>query len=417
MENKEENFDISNAFIGVAIASFDMRSGIKILEQWNLQHVDDFTENLNFSFRMVLGNVHRQGEEWLLNFLQQNIVIHQLDWFISNSTFIIKRPKDVYYAIQIILKQNEEFQSVPVTNILHSFLQYLTIAAKNLINKNDSLSKLKPLIDKKVDEFKIILKSGFTNLPNFNIIPVENVFFSTCLTSHLQTHMNTIIETTSIQECENLLNFLSHFTLPYQKRFSSLSLSPTPTPGLFLQCVQRQTIPIEDILIEFPTPCTWIRFPERQIIQTPSLDAHRNIHLEYLNVTSMNDFDDPEVKKRSSKLKQQLKLSNVNGYVHWANNVVSLVIKNDRAKHFICDQYLSSLIKTALMVTAMADSYIRKQCTLPVQLDCVASIMRMMKVSFKDDALLIVNVAQIYDPEIQKKLGLSKKVSLQLKLV
>ena len=49
------------AILGVAIGSFDLLSGVKVVESWTPE--DNLPVPFEDIFKMVLSNVHRQSEE------------------------------------------------------------------------------------------------------------------------------------------------------------------------------------------------------------------------------------------------------------------------------------------------------------------------------------------------------------------
>ena len=63
----------------------------------------------------------------------------------------------------------------------------------------------------------------------------------------------------------------------------------------------------------------------------------------------MNDIDDPEIKRKLSKIKQQFKITTVNNPTKITNNIISTINDNSKAKDFICEQKLNSLVKMSLI--------------------------------------------------------------------
>ena len=404
-----------------SIASFDMMSGIRVLDTYNYSSSCKAISNdtLNMTFRMVISNVHRQDEECFFNnnFLVKKIDLKELDLLIFNSIFLIKKTKDVYYSVELVLKRCDDFLKMPLVDTFSEVMKELATATRNLLIRNEGLNSLKSFVDKKVNDLNVCLNSGIWELPKLNFIVVDQPFFSTCLTSHFQTQMRTIIElnTNEGNKTSDLKNFLCHFLLDYQLRLSSFNILQVPNPYLYLQIVEKQTAPIEEILIEFPKPCTWIRLQEKQVFQSPNTEIYLNIHSDFLNSSLMNDIDDPEIKRKLSKIKQQFKITTVNNPTKITNNIISTINDNSKAKDFICEQKLNSLVKMSLILISLTNSLLKKTGTYPIPIETTPGFFKMLKINNKHDALLIINIAQNSDPMILKKLGINKKNQLQFK--
>ena len=113
-----------------------------------------------------------------------------------------------------------------------------------------------------------IFNSGVTISNDFSFPELQyDVFLTEVLTSHLQTEMTTVIESSDEESALNLFKFLSLFCLTNQLSLSSDKYKSYVVPGLYLQIVTHQDEFPLTTLYTFERPWTWIRLDEKLVVQ------------------------------------------------------------------------------------------------------------------------------------------------------
>ena len=401
--NGEENPPL----IAAAIASFDILSGIKVMNQWLPNHGTLPIPLLDI-LKLTLSNIHRQKEEALLQFVTSTSDMQQVGLFVVSSYFMIQKKKDkIFYNVSLIFDRNS-IDPKRFSPYLEEECREIAYTAKSTISSNSPLSKLDVLIQRTNEVCQILSRSGVSKLPDIVVHPSDAAFFGLILTAHLTTHMNTVIESNNPEEAEKYGNFLAHFTLPNILQHACLDYLPAPVPGLSIQLVSKQPDTTEDFLLRFRSPTTLIRMPERLVISTPSADTQERAHGDFMIANAI------ESGQRQIKI-AQLKMQYKNSLIQvkpapWATATVAVMTQMPKNTHsLICRQQLNSIIGLSLAVIEFVDEKLSLSKSAFLQPDEINDIIKTLKLTGKNDLSLIISVAQMFDQSLQRKLFLSRK--------
>lgn len=320
--------------------------------------------------------------------------------FVVFSQFGIKKPKLVPYSVAVFYRKSVVKHSPHILDILLEHVQEIAVGVKILVLKSKELGRLEPILTRSADHIERIIQCKGITCEEIEL--TQDQFYASAVTSHWQTQMTTVIEATSVDDAKKLLRILSCFTLPYQLALSSDVFEAVPTPGLYLQIVERQTTPIEEHLAKCNGPCTWIRLPERQIYQTPPVDIQKRIHEEYL-FTSLTSYLDEEVdvKRKVNKLKQQTK-ANFNSTSPFVSAGLATAC-NARVPRAICNQMLNSMVRNAVTFIALVNDFLRTNGIHLVKSERALEFLKTLGMKGKHDTPTILAIAGIFDPLIYKK--------------
>ena len=397
----------NNPLIGIGIASFDIMSGIHIIEKWIFQE-EDITNQLESLFRMTLSTVHRQEEEFFTDILFSTIEISTNNWFVETGIFYLNsKPKNIFISICLIFKSNNLVKSIRFHECSIYYIKLLTNIFKVIYFKNEINKKLKNLIENIYEDFNILSNCIPSASPTFEIDQNESQFFTNILQSHFKTQMNTIIESSNLTEAQRIFNFLAQFTLPNLFEFSSNELKKYPNYFLHVQCIEKQNIPIEDILISFPGPCTFIKVLEKQVFMTPPKKTHILARNEFNDLIATSyDIEDIDQKKKFLKSKTiPFKLRQV-------NNACSTI--KDFVKNFIStiplyrlnlsEQWVSSLIRKSLnLITIINDNLEISNSTILTS-DQFQEIIKLFSLKDIDEIDILISFSCLIDENILKVL-------------
>ena len=138
-----------NAILCIALASFDLVSGVKVTADWIFTSDGTIPVPLEDLFKMSLANVHRQSEDLLNQSCSYTSYaeICSLNLFVLTNIFVIPRkPYNVYYGLSMVIDSNILGGSANLTSSLSSRCAYLSSVAKYFIQKgNDHNSTSTPV--------------------------------------------------------------------------------------------------------------------------------------------------------------------------------------------------------------------------------------------------------------------------------
>ena len=127
-----------NSILCIALASFDLVSGVKVTADWIFTADGTIPVPLEDLFKMSLANVHRQSED-LLNqssSYTSYAEICSLDLFVLTNIFVIPRkPYNVYYGLSMVIDSKSIGGSSYLTSSLSSRCAYLAVVSKYYIQK------------------------------------------------------------------------------------------------------------------------------------------------------------------------------------------------------------------------------------------------------------------------------------------
>lgn len=343
-------------FIGIAVGSFDLLSGIRLCHAWVFQKEEKINEKIENALKVTLANVHRQSEEFY-NVVSTSIIeMQNFKWFITNTIFLVsnnttnpsmKRNKfiSVIFIFKSILIRNDFHLKNSLLILTRKFAQNV----KSCFTNNHPFTSLKEYIDIIIYRGSCLIQSGIPKSyyvlnKEFKLSTTEFLFYATLLTSHIQTKMTTVIETSSLTDALQIVSFLINFMFPFQIDQSSIQHMLAPVPGLFLQIVEKQKQPIGEIVRNFNGPVTWLRiFDRKKIFQFASTSKFKpNASAAPPPLESFEVFSDGQ--ERDAKP----------AVANWSLATVQLLLSSQSKNEskVICEQQFSELARHALFFVA-----------------------------------------------------------------
>ncbi|EAY21706.1 hypothetical protein TVAG_237320 [Trichomonas vaginalis G3] len=399
----------SPPLLAAALASFDIRYGVRIVHEWYPNH-GKLPIALIELLKLTLSNVHRQEDNAFSQFLTSTTDIPSLNLFIVSSFFIIPQKKEkIYYNVSLILNRNQIDTTKFISNI-EDTCKEIAIFAKTTLNSNLPINKLNILIQHANEVFEVLSKAGIKTLPDFSIHPTETPFLSLILSAHFHSQMNTIIESNNPDEAYKIAVFLAHFTLSQILETAPLEYLPAPIQGLSIQTISRQVATPEEILLTFKTPTTLIRLPEMQVIFSPYQDLQERSYGDYLVALPL---ENPEKEQRIAHVKAQYRelLNNATRYP-WALATMSIMMQMPpESLNLICQLQLNNVVTLALSLIAVVQEKLDKGSLPFLSQDDVNDSIRILKLTGKEDLNMVASIAQIFDSSIQRKLFSYRKDS------
>jgi hypothetical protein len=352
--------------LAAGIASFDMLSGIRVIQSWLFSDtVDPF--NLTDLFKIVLSNVHRQSEQSYAEFSISTVEMPTLNWFLVNSIFIIPNAKrqPVYYSAGLIFNLTTIPTAPEFNDILSSWSRIFTIVSKGLLLNSRPLKGLGDLINLISLDISTVSRVSISALPSFEISPNDAILYSRLLTAHFQTQMTIVIESANNmpEHSQQIACFLAHFSLPHQRRFSSLELLPKVSPHLFIQCVQPQGQgAYQDLMLLFDRPITWVQLPDRRdgpvkIYKSDvTFEEHRALQEEFIRTKFVHreTGDEGGLNKRLRDLRESLRIQDLIVPAPWCIVRVALLLETPENSRFLfCAEQLAGIVRTAVSLVAI----------------------------------------------------------------
>ena len=380
------------------ISNYSNLIGAKILKLWNIQKFDLII--INNIIKTLLFNVQRQEEFFFIDF--PIIFLEQVEYnMITFSSFFFNKLNDnsSIYSLFFSFKNKSNQINSRIFNQIKPLLSNFTEKTSNLILNKDNYDFL-------CNNF-ILIATEIQNLifPIINKFEINNFqfpknFLSSILTSHFQTQMTTIIESSNINLSLELFSFLSKFLLISQKELSSNELSPIPLPGLFLQIVQNQDILPIDYLSKFERPWTWIRLNSFEVYQSPDISIQNQIFLNSFYKNSQKN-----IKILKSNLIKLIKPS------LWSIQFIDKYISSPQyIQNFLCEQKLGNFIRNSMLIIELVSKFIKKNNLLTQ--DIVENIEKILNLNDKEEIKAIVSLAHFFDQQSYNKMYNDKKIVL-----
>ncbi|OHT00884.1 hypothetical protein TRFO_32358 [Tritrichomonas foetus] len=383
--------------VAMAVASFDLLSGIKVGYRW-LFTDDDICENLDDVCKIMLCNVHRQNEQAFECCATSTIELQCFGWYVTNAIFLKNQPntkKNIYISVGLVFKSEKIKNNPHLSESLIFWTKIFANCVKTTITKNEQLSSLRRIAERVSMECNNLISAGILELPPFNPSPADFYFYSILLTSHIQTQMRTVIESSSPKDAQTVASFLASFMIPFQLELSSLEHRQNPVSGFFLQCVERQKQSPEEHMITFQKPVTWLRLPERQILRTSDLNLIQTTE-NYTILIESTDRDDQEVKSQFTRIKNLYKVQQMTSPSHWALNTNLLLNQFPKlARKIVCEQQLAELLRTAFALISIQNGKPEK---------LTAPILKLLRIQTQDDAEMVLAIAKLYDHDIARQI-------------
>ena len=393
--------------ISVVIASFDLLSGIKICHRWIFEKIEEsnrveYLQNLDDVLKVTLNNVHRQSENNFENgCVTSTAEFPCFEWFLTNVVFLYKNStfakRGIFISVGFIFHSKFIGNNLYLNNSLMYYTKIFANFFKQMVIKNENFNifpSLKGFLQRIANECSRLININLrlqnnglmSNITSFSPSPENLNFFAILLTSHMQTQMTTVIESSSYEDAKEIAMFLIHFMLPFQRDMSSLQHNSSPVNNLFLQCVDRQKCSPENLMISFERPVTWLRLPEKQIFRTSNLEMRHSasVSSEFLISTEMSLEED-----QISQIKNSYQVHLMSEPSFWALVTYSYIIQfPDKVKLIICQNQFSEVLNITIELLSICKGKVEKD---------LAPILKNLRVISKQGALMVMSLTQIYD--------------------
>jgi hypothetical protein len=348
-----------------------------------------------------------------------------LNWFLVSSIFVLHNQKrqPVFYSVALIFNLLMLPLAPEFVDILISWSRILTIVAKGLLSNSRPLTDIQRIIDLISSDISVVSRVSIATGPPFDISPSDATLYARLLTAHFQTQMTTVIESSSAkpEHAQQLARFLAHFSLPHQRRFSSLELLPHASPHLYIQCIesQGQVQPHESMLM-FDRPVTWVQLPDRRDghVRINKSEATPDQLRAWHEVFVRTQFVERElaeesgVNKRLGELRDRLKLQDLVVPAPWCVVRVALLLETpDNARFLFCAQQLAAIVRTAVALVAIVQT---KGDEALASGDGAEKEMRAaLRLVGAVDWEVAIALARMYDKDIAAKLNVGKSATIR----
>ena len=189
-------------------------------------------------------------------------------------------------------------------------------------------------------------------------------FYSIVLSSHFETQMTTVIEFDKNNEEEkiklnNLIIFLSYFTLPYCLNLSNLNILDYPISGFFIQIIKPQkSIPLEQLGL-FSRTWTYINLKKKQIFQSYDFENHKktkNYLKHYIYQPKTSNLL-KEISKKKKEILSLYKICQINQSLSWSLELLNLIKQQKlEKKKIFCKNCFNNLINDSICLIKISES-------------------------------------------------------------
>lgn len=397
----------NHPWYAIAVGSYDIRSGIKVPIIWSFVEPKKFT-NVEDLFKITLGNVHRQANQYFTTFPCERIDIKDKNLVMFTSSYLIPQQNRMNcQSLAFFLRGDMVMRNPYINAIIYDQVQPLAMKIKKLIQSDENLLQITDIIREVSITIQQILKAGIISFPITNLISnYDTAFLTKALSSHLQTQMTTIIEASDFDECSLVFSLISNFLLPEQLKLSSDLINEEPIPGLFLQIVspQNNTQLPYNILLQFSRPWTWINMHKMQIWQSPNLVDHHQHFVKYRDsIKNIPEMTENQKKQTFSRIVRSYSRYEPS-ITSWSVDIIKHIIR--LPKSFVrqyCEQKLAELVhKSVILIELVEDIMIDGKVKF-LGVEHKAQISQLLNISGKDDLASLASLANVIDSSIFKK--------------
>lgn len=401
--------------ISIAMASYDLLTGIKIPTSWDFLSLDESQPDLQTLFRALMINLPRHSE--LTSSDMQ--ITDRVDFGGKNITsfccsFAMTTTKTSYYSVSLFATTNRIPKSPYLNELVFRAMSDLAVRIRYSIAEGESLMlTMTPFVRHTGEYFVSMVGAGIPISP----VPKSRNLMFECesLSSHFSTQMTTIIETDDGNEWTYIFDFLSNFLLPEQRKLSSRHVRKEPVVGLFLQCVAPQkAIPLEH-LMEFDRPWTWIRTKDRKVYNFTHFDTQTRVVREYRSTVLLAmSSSSAEKTARVQRILQKYKPDPGVG-TPWVMDLLRGLqrVKSEFACSY-CQQKLDELVYRAVTMIEMMEHVIKKDRVGGKGMRCVppdkkSQIGTQLRIADKWEMHMVCAIAQMFDTRSYWRLFSAKK--------
>jgi hypothetical protein len=247
--------------------------------------------------------------------------------------------------------------------------------------------------------------------------------YARLLTAHFETQMTIVIEAASgaPEHAQEIACFLAHFSLPHQRRFSSLELLRRPSPHLYIQCIetQGQGLPHE-LMLMFDRPVTWVQLPDRRDGHVrinkseATADELRACHDVFVKTRFVERelADEGGVNKRIGELRDRLRIQDLVVPAPWCVVRVTMLLETpDNARFMFCAEHLAAIVRTAIAIVAIVQA--RASDPIPPGDAAGQATRTALRLVGPVDWEVAVALARMYDKDIVAKLNRGKRAGIR----
>ena len=396
----------NNPFLSITLAVKNTTAS-SIVQNWYYRE-DTTNSYLNQIINLILFNPEQMIKKETKYHIESG-QLHQINTgYFASLFFAVEN----YYAITLFYRLNQLKQTPENIRNITIQLKLISLTIKHYLVNSKPIQSLNSIIVRTFDNLVRFTNQHISVPVNVFSTPSDIQFLSVLLTSHFETQMTTVIEGSDPAQCFQLASFLANFTLPEQLYHSTFEHLKRPIPGLHIQCIMRQMQDPIDMMITFPSSCTWIRLPEMIIAQTPGNDDQIAASTEYLE-TSVLCHDHQEELKRLARIKKHYKITPKKDAAPWVIATMVMVSQaNPQQRQKLCQLRLQNLLNIAKAAINLTHEIIQPTSKF-LLFEKVKEIWEMLGLSGKEDMYLVACVGQILDPTIQGKLFTNRRGALE----
>jgi hypothetical protein len=403
----------SPLLLAAGIASFDMVSGIRVIQSWQFsERIDSFT--LTDLFKIMLNNVHRQKEQAYQDLSVSTAEIQSLSCLLVSGIFVSRtKHQSVYFCVGILFDTDAIPRYPEFTDVLVDWTRLLARVTKLRLGQNLPLPPIKDVIDVIAEDISIVARAGVRPSETVEIAPVDFYLYSLLLTAHFQTQMTIVIEAAAgrPEHAQQLARFLSNFALPYQLRLSMIDVLPSPSPHLYVQCVEQQSnLFYADLMLRFGRPVTWVKLPDRRDGQVKiyhskeTLDVQKACHEQFIETEFVVKAasEDTDTNHKFAEIREKFGLVDFTAPAPWALARIALLLSlPDDARRLFCATELGAVMRSAISLVALAHDRAAGGITEQTEREIQAAL----GLQGKGDWDMVLALARMYDKDIATKLS------------
>ncbi|OHT08454.1 hypothetical protein TRFO_23057 [Tritrichomonas foetus] len=396
-----------HSFYSISVASYHMLNGINIVANWQFVPNEEEPDLFHF-FKILLSNVHRQDKTAYIGFPCSFCEIGSILLF-STIFYLNNGKRQTPYSVAFVFNSLKFKQSSYITDLINFHLKKISsLIHFKLQNTTSLLSEMTPYIRDIVLSCNEFISTGITRPEKFlfSITSFDVSFFATCLQSHLQTQMTTIIEAQSLSECEQLFNFLSFFLLDEQLKMSSQKLNIHPIPGLFLQCMKPNTQQqfLYNELLCFQRPMTIIKLANKKVIHCNNFESQNRVFQEYSdNIINEHELSEEEIFIRLTKLKKEMIFEECKPSELFLTFVQEFLKVPLSYCPVLCQQKMSEFVQKAVIIAEVADTMLKQTRTKYLSPQQKSQISELLEISCKEEMKVVCSFAQLFDERVYNR--------------
>lgn len=392
----------------IALASFDMLSGIQVHYIWKIGS-DKEIINLGDIFRIILGNVHRQPDSYFNNYPCSFIEFESLKMKVLSSSFTIMKTTQTktFYSIAFFIKSTHAHSSPECNHAIGDHLQRNAALLKQMLSNQSSLLDFVPNLHESVTEIGKLLQAYIPkSLISFVAIPPDSdcvEFYAKALSAHIESQMTTIIELDDKFTVPPVYGFLAQFLLPYQLELSSAEPNEVPIPGLYLQMVKPSGVIPVSKMMSFKRPWTWINYSAKTLYKSVDVERQLVIYNKYRNsIALVPELSEEDIMAKINKIVPRSYYLECQA-AKWSIETVKLIQKiQNNMIISVCKMKLEELMNKSLtLIHSVNDLFEENGSVTPEQMRLIQTC---LEISDETELRMISSFARLFDSQIYRRI-------------